>query len=72
MDDEEAGRLAREDGYVTCDECGHMMERHDTTGCQTAIDGGCPCQVRVTQTEIRAIRVRYGLPARFDRNLLMP
>lgn len=53
------------DGYVECDECGHPIEEHDTKGCQTALDEPCPCPDRYTKAEIRAIRVRNSLPARW-------
>jgi hypothetical protein len=72
MDEDEARRLALEDGYVTCDECGDRLEDHNTTGCQAAREEPCTCSVRITQAEIRTVRRRYGLPAQFDRRTLMP
>lgn len=68
--DQDDSRTAREAGYVECAECGHPIEQHDTDGCQ-AVDG-CRCPVRLTKTEIVSIRRRYGLPGRFNRNLLRP
>lgn len=67
MDEDEARQRAQEDGYVTCDECGHLLEDHDTEGCQAPVDGGCSCPTCLTQAQIGEIRKRYGLPATFDR-----
>jgi len=59
---------AAADHYVTCDECGHALERHDSTGCHGA--DGCPCPVRVTATDVAAARRAAGLSARFDRRTI--
>lgn len=50
-----------EDGYIECEECGHLVERHDEDGCQGV--EGCTCRISWTRGEIRAARVREGLAA---------
>jgi hypothetical protein len=50
---------AREDGYVECGECGHPIEQHDTDGCDIG------CTERWSRAEIRRVRLREGLPARW-------
>jgi hypothetical protein len=52
------------DGYVECDECGHQLERHDLKGCHGV--PGCLCSVKLTRLEIRQVRQRAGLPARWE------
>lgn len=54
------------DGYVECDECGHMLEVHDTTGCRETLDDKCPCPVRITAREVGDIRAREGLPRKYE------
>ena len=54
------------DGYVECDECGHMLEVHDTAGCRETLDEKCPCPVRITAREVGDIRVREGLPRQYE------
>jgi hypothetical protein len=53
------------DGYVECDECGHMLEAHNTTGCHE-YGQECPCPVRITAREVGNIRVREGLPRKYQ------
>lgn len=54
-------------GYVECTECGHPIELHDTTGCQTGTgDGTCTCRVSWTKKAIRAYRQSQGLRASYD------
>jgi hypothetical protein len=63
------------DGYVGCDECGHMIERHDTAGCngcKSNPDPTVPCPVTFTQREIGDIRARYGLPRKLSPSFLRP
>ncbi len=52
------------DGYVECDECGHMLEVHGPTGCRE-IDG-CECPVKLTARQIGDIRVSEGLPRKYE------
>lgn len=54
------------DDYVECDECGHPIERHDTTGCHTLPDEACTCPVRFTRDDIRRLRREAGLPTTFN------
>jgi len=63
---------AQEDGYVECTECGHEVEIHNLTGC-TAFElmvDQCGCPARWTQAEIRQLRLREGLPARWKRTTI--
>jgi hypothetical protein len=53
---------AREDGYVECGECGHPIEQHDTDGCDIT---ECGCTEKWSRAEIRRVRLREGLPARW-------
>lgn len=57
---------AASDGYVTCDDCGHPLERHDRKGCHGT--DGCTCPVRITAQEIGEVRIRLGLPRRWKRS----
>jgi len=52
------------DGYVECDECGHPIEAHDMTGCHEV--DGCPCPVTFATREVEDIRVREGLPRKWE------
>lgn len=54
------------DGYVECSECGHAVEQHDTDGCDICRTGAVAnCPTRWTKAEIRDLRLREGLPARY-------
>lgn len=58
---------AQEDGYVECSECGHPVEQHDTKGCELCRDGGISnCPTAWTKAQIRGLRRREGLPARYS------
>jgi hypothetical protein len=48
-------------GHVECSECGHVIENHDTRGCQ--IVEGCTCRNRWTIAQIKSCRTVLGLPA---------
>lgn len=50
---------------VECTECGHVVEQHDTKGCQGT--DGCTCRVPWTQKAIGDLRVSLGLPRRWGR-----
>jgi hypothetical protein len=49
-------------GYVECSECGHPVEEHDNDGCSHVDDDyDCPCDERLTISDIDRIRADYGL-----------
>jgi hypothetical protein len=55
-------------GFIECDECGHYIEDHETSGCQHTDPGDygperCACRARWTVREIQAYRRAAGLPA---------
>jgi hypothetical protein len=51
------------DDYIKCTECGHPLERHDTTGCGAYDE--CTCRIGWTRREIEAIRRDSGLVGAF-------
>lgn len=67
-------RRARDDGYISCQECGHVIgfglygpEMHDEQGCHEfdgsldfVTEGSCPCPNRFTEHDIAAIWRNYG------------
>lgn len=48
--------------YLECDECGHVYDEHDSTGCELS---ECACPQRPTKADKRAARLRAGLTATY-------
>lgn len=54
---------AQENGYVECGECGAPIEQHNKNG-STLPDS--TCKEKWTKKEIVRVRIREGLPGRWN------
>jgi hypothetical protein len=52
--------------YITCEECGHPLERHSMKGCDMQSEG-CTCTEAWSYKRIGQERRAAGLPVSFER-----
>jgi hypothetical protein len=61
-------QTAREDGYIECSECGHILEWDHTLSAGCGADG-CTCRVKLTRMEVSNLREAAGLTRTIPKHL---